>query len=36
MGLKILRLVATGEYVFYVGLRSYLALSLQMTFYEHF
>ena len=25
-----------GEYTFYVGLRSFLAWTLQMTWYEHY
>ena len=36
MGLRIFHLGAPGEYVFYVGLRSYMAWTLQMTWYEHF
>ena len=35
-GLRSFRQGAPGEYTFYVGLRSYLVWSLQMTWYEHY
>ena len=36
LALRNFRLDVPGEYTFYVGLHSFLAWTLQMTWYEHY